>query len=273
MTDTIAELVELGQLREAIDAAISAVESDPTDSETRARLVDLYCVAGQWEEADRNLELLVGDATSAESGAPVIRQLIRAELARRACFADGGQPEFLGPPSPHLEYRLQAVTELRAGETAAGMKALDAASDAAPELPLLVNGQEVTGLRDLDDVTADLLEAHTSTGRYLWIGWDQIVSLEVHPPEQLHELVWRRATLVATPAVDEAPQGATVYLPSIYIQTYLQESDDQRLLGRGTDWTEDSGPTRGVGQKMLLVGDVGMPMMQLEKIERAPTEE
>lgn len=272
MTDTIADLVELGQLREAIDAALSAVRSDPADVQARAGLAGLYCVAGKWEEADHCLQDLVDDPSAAAADAPVVRQLIRAELARRGCFAEGGEPEFLGPPAPHLEYRLQAVAELHAGETAAGRKSLDAASDAAPELALMVNGQEVTGLRDLDDVTADVLEVHTSTGRYLWIGWDQIVLLEVHPPERLHELVWRRATLVATPAVEDSQREATVYLPAIYIQTYLQESDDQRLLGRGTDWIEGNGPTRGVGQKMLLVGDVGLPMMQLEKIARALTE-
>lgn len=273
MTDTIAELVELGQLREAIEAALSAVETDPTDFQSRTRLADLYCIAGQWHEADRHLETLAGNPAAASAAAPLVRQLIRAELARRDCFANGGQPEFLGPPSPHLEYRLQAVAELRGAETAAGMKSLDAASDAAPELPLVVNGKEVTGLRDLDDVTADVLEVHTTTGRYLWIGWDQIVSLELYPPERLHELIWRRATLVATPPVDAAQPEATVYVPAIYVQTYLQESDDQRLLGRGTDWLEDSGPTRGVGQKMLLVGEQGLPVMQLEKVTRAPREE
>lgn len=273
MTDTIAELVELGQLREAIEAALAAVEADPTDFQSRMRLADLYCIAGQWEEADRHLETLTSGIAAAPASAPLVRQLIRAELARRSCFAEGGLPGFLGPPSPHLEYRLQAVGELRGGEASAGMKSLDAASDAAPELPLVVNGKEVTGLRDLDDVTADVLEVHTTTGRYLWIGWDQIISLELHPPERLHELIWRQATLIATPPVDASQPQAAVYVPAIYVQTYLQESDDQRLLGRGTDWIEDSGPTRGVGQKMLLVGEQGLPVMQLERITRAPTEE
>jgi type VI secretion system protein ImpE len=133
-----------------------------------------------------------------------------------------------------------------------------------------VNGKTVDVLRDLDDVLAPALEVHTSTGKYFWIDWNQIISMTVHPPKRPADLLWRQASL----SIEAGPDGE-VYLPAIYSSAFPIENngadqDEANLkLGRRTDWVElHADLVCGRGQKTLLVGDQDLPIMQLESIER-----
>ncbi len=96
---------------------------------------------------------------------------------------------------------------------------------------------------------ADALEVLTSTGKYYWIPWGRVTSLTIDPPERLRDLVWRKAEL----EVHEGPNGV-VYIPATYLGGAGEPSDAQRL-GRETEWVEEGGLTRGLGQRCLLVGD------------------
>ncbi len=139
------------------------------------------------------------------------------------------------------------------------------ADDSFASVPCEVNGKSVDQIRDLDDLLAPLLEVHTTTGKYFWIEWNQILSVEVHPPKQPLDLLWRQATM----SIESGPDG-DVYLPAIYLEPDGRESDDQSLrLGRSTDWIEVARwIVRGRGQKTLLAGDTDLPLMQLQSIER-----
>ena len=130
--------------------------------------------------------------------------------------------------------------------------------------PVSVNGNEVSELCDLDDLLAPVLEVHTSTGKYFWVDWNQILSLQVHEPKRPFDLLWRQASL----SIESGPDG-DVYLPATYIALSADSPPDASLrLGRSTDWVETEGVIRGCGQKVLLVGEQDMPIMELESIER-----
>jgi len=69
--------------------------------------------------------------------------------------------------------------------------------------------------------------------------------------------LWRRASMT----VADGPDGE-VYLPAIYAADDV--TTDALRLGRETDWREtEGGPVRGVGQRLFIVGEDALPMMEL----------
>lgn len=260
------ELYEAGQLDDAVDALLQLVKASPADVGLRFRLAELSCIAGNLDRADRQLDTVSNQDPQAAIGAALLRQLVRAELARRECFYKGRVPEFLGEPSEKLKAHLKALTLYREGDVAGAGAAIEALIE-SPNLvsPLEVDGKQVEDIRDLDDLLSPVLEVHTSTGKYFWVDWNQILVLEVRPPERPFDLLWRQATL----SIESGPDGE-IYMPAIYMEPDADQEPDANLrLGRGTDWADTGqGIVRGRGQKMLLIGDQDVPIMELQSIRR-----
>ena len=266
MTSTPMELYESGQLTEAVEASLALVKSKPADVGFRFQLAELSCVAGDLDRADRQLDTVTNQDPKAAVGAALLRQLVRAELGRRECFYEGRVPEFLGEPSPRLKSYLEALTLARGGDVAAAAAIIAPLTDEKNlNAPIEVNGSEVDDIRDLDDLLSPVLEVHTTTGKYFWVDWNQILNLEVHPPKRPFDLLWRQASL----SIESGPDGE-IYLPAIFLEPDRDASADANLqLGRGTDWVDSGeGIVRGRGQKMLLVGDNDIPIMELQSIRR-----
>jgi type VI secretion system protein ImpE len=267
MSSLSIELYQAGRLDEAVEQSIAFVKSKPADSGARFELAELSCIAGELERADRQLETVSNQDPQAALGAALFRQLVRAEMSRRECFYKGRVPEFIGEPSPQLASRLRAIAALRGGEIAEAASLIhgNGASATSDSMTWLVNNVSVDTIRDLDDLLGPVLEVLTSTGKYFWIGWDQILSVKLHPPKRPIDLLWRQASV----SIEGGPDG-DVYLPNIYIDPLPGMAADPSLqLGRSTDWVDvGSSVIRGRGQKTLLVGDNDLPFMQLEAIER-----
>ena len=108
-----------------------------------------------------------------------------------------------------------------------------------------------------------VLDVLTSTGKHYWIPMEQVRLIEFKPAEATRDLLWRRALV----EVADGPDGE-VFVPAIY--PWADETTDPRaLLGRTTDWLGDDttpGPVRGEGQRMFLVGDAAVPVMELGTI-------
>ena len=265
MTDTPMDLFQSGDLDQAVETALALVKKNPSDYAMRYTLAQLSCIAGDLDRADRQLDTISTQDPSSALTVALVRQLVRAELSRRECFAKGRVPEFIGSPSQCLQDRLRAMTAIRQGDWSEAATIIHTDEFRPLAKACEVNGSTVFEIRDLDDLLAPILEVHTSTGKYFWIEWNQILSLEMHPPVSPIDLLWRHATM----SIDSGPDG-DVYLPAIYLDpTEESPSDAQLRLGRGTDWLEmGEGIVRGRGQKTLLVGEHDLPLMQLESIHR-----
>jgi type VI secretion system protein ImpE len=60
-----------------------------------------------------------------------------------------------------------------------------------------------------------------------------------------------------------------VYVPVIYDSLQPDIADDYRL-GHATDWTdEESGPVRGIGQRVFLAGDDAHAIMEVGELRFA----
>ena len=182
-------------------------------------------------------------------------------MARQQFLDEGRVPEFVADPSPVFRLHLEASIALREGKPAEAAEMLTQAEEQRAKVSGTCDGQSFDDFRDLDDLVAPLFEVFTSTGKYYWIPTENIELVEIHAPERPHDLLWRRAHMV----VADGPDGE-VFLPALYPGT-CQSEDDQLRLGRGTDWTGEEGqPIRGVGQRMLLVGEQEKAIMQLKEI-------
>ena len=264
MATNPSELYQAGRLADAVEAALGAVKSRPTDTTARYLLSELLCLAGDLERADKQLETLLQQSTEAAVRVSLFRQLIRADTARQDFFQRGRLPEFLQEVSPVLRLHLDASIALREGKEHEAAELLARAEDQRVHVSGQCDGEPFDDLRDTDDLTAPLLEVLTSTGKYYWVPLEAIEVVEFHAPQRPLDLLWRRTHLV----VKDGPDGE-VFVPAIYAGT-AAHGDDQLRLGRGTDWVGGEGaPMRGRGQRMLLVGDDGRSIMQIGCLQLA----
>ena len=254
---TAASLFHAGRLDDAVAAAQAALRKAPTDINARVLLGELLAFTGNLERAD-----VVLDAASAidPSTALVVaefRQLIRADMARRQLFRDGRVPEFLADPTETQRLQLAALVAFRAGDLPEAKRQAEAAEAARPRAPGRHADVAFDDIRDADDLLAGSFEVLTTTGKYFWIPGERVQSLEFHAPKRPRDLLWRRASM----SVAEGPDGE-VYLPAIYAVD--EPMSDTLRLGRETDWREtEGGPVRGIGQRMFIVGEDAVPMLEL----------
>lgn len=255
---TGSELFHEGKLHDAIAATVQVVKRKPTDGDQRGFLAELLCVAGELERADTHLDVLSNQDPEAAPGIALFRQLVRAERSRQEFYSDGRIPDVLSQPTEQLQCHLRAVVLANDGELQSAGETLAQAENVRVRLAGDCDGQPFDDLRDIDDLNGGFLELLTSTGKYYWVAYDTINTLELHPPERPRDLIWRRASL----DVRDGPDGE-VFIPTIYAPV-PDDADEGVRLGRTTHWQGEPGePVRGVGQRVLLVGDEARPIMDI----------
>lgn len=258
------DLFHSGNLSEAIKAALDDVRLHPADPSRRFLLCELLCFAGDLERADRHLDLIRQgqDEPQMVLLVHIFQQLIRGEQARQQFFAEGRLPEFYATPNAAVRLLLEASILVREGAPAEAAGRLARAEEERPRVVGKCNGQPFQDLRDLDDRTSCILEVIAGDGRYYWLPIDEVESIEFRAPERPRDLLWRRSRLVIRNGLN-----GEVFLPALYAGTHA-EDDDRTRLGRATDWRGDeSSPTRGVGQRMFLVGDEARPIMEFATLQ------
>jgi type VI secretion system protein ImpE len=257
------ELYRAGRLDEAVAAQTEEVKQHPADSARRCFLGELLCLAGNLERADAQFEAIGKLDTKASPMLALLRQLVRAEKARQEVHFEGRAPEFLSGPDEHQKLCLQALVALRTGDDAEAGRLLAAAEEQRYAPKGRCDGQDFDDLRDLDDVSSGSLEVLTSTGRYLWVPFGSVETLELDKPTQPLDLLWRPATLT----VREGPDGK-VFLPVVYADRG-EGVDDAARLGRRTDWIPagSGGAVRGRGLRTWLVGEESRTLLEIGRLE------
>lgn len=250
-----------GRLSDAIAAAQAAIRAKPQDANARYLLAELLCFTGDFERADKQLDA-VGDVDPKMMYAVTLfRHLIRGEQARQQFYTDGRVPEFLGQPSEDLKLRLQASIAVREKNFAEAARLYEQAEARRSPVQGQCNGKEFADLRDLDDQTASVFEVLSPSGKYFWVPFEAIRTLEFRPPERSRDLLWRSAH-----AESSDGQELDFYLPVLYTATARSENEQCRL-GRMTDWIGGDGePVRGIGQRTFLVGEESIGIMDLQTI-------
>ena len=258
------ELFDAGKLSDAIAAATAEVKANPTDTKRRTFLFELLCFTGDWDRAEKQIDVIGQQSVESALAVTVYRALIKAERERAKLYRDGAAPHFLSEPPEYVDLHVEALQKLRAGDTAGARAVLDRAEEQRPALPGSWNDAPFEDFRDFNDWTAPALELIVKD-KYTWLALEGIQEIEIDPPKTLRDLIW-------IPARIKAADGTTgeVYLPTMYYGS-SQHSDDQVRLGRMTEWKPLSDDlTQGMGLRLFLVGDGEQSLLDTRRIEFSP---
>ena len=254
-------LLDEGKLEEAIEQVKSEVKANPADTTKRTFLFELLCFAGDWDRAEKQLEVIGHQSTKAEVGVQVYHGNIKAERDRARLFKDGLAPHFLSEPPAYVDLLLAGINRLREGNIKEARENFDKAEEERPAFSGKMNGKEFKDFRDYNDLTGGVLELVVKD-KYTWLPFEQIKKLEIAQPKQLRDLVWTAARVEST---DDTI--GEVFLPVLYSGS-PEHSDNQVRLGRMTDW-KDLGEDLYVpaGLRLFLVDDEDKPVFEARSVE------
>ena len=80
------ELYRAGRLTDAIKALSAELRDNPTDAKRRTFLFELLCFAGEYDRADKQLEVLGQAGPTSEMGVLLYRSALYAERQRQDLF-------------------------------------------------------------------------------------------------------------------------------------------------------------------------------------------
>ena len=237
------ELYRAGRLTDAIKALGAELRDNPTDVRRRTFLFELLCFAGEYERADKQLEVLAQAGPSSEMGVMLYRSALYAERQRQDLFARG---EF---PAAKDEAEADADTDAGRGGEA--------------------NGKPFASFSDADPRTGARLEIFAA-GNYLLLPLEHVASIQIPPPQRLRDLLWTPAAVRTTPSFKGTELGE-VLIPVLAPFSW-RHPDEAVRLGRVTVWEKPEAYDHQVpfGQKMWLVDEEEIPILELRALEFNP---
>jgi len=229
-----AELYRSGKLDEAIQAAGAQLRTNPQDLRARTFLFELLCFAGDYDRAQKQLQVLASAGGDAATGALLYHSALHAERKRQEMFAKREYPK---PPEEN--------------------------SDPVP-ISGVLNGEPFEELADADPRMGAKLEVYAA-GDYLWIPLEHVSTVNIEPPRRLRDLLWIPAQIKTGPGFQDMELGE-VLTPALAPGS-AGSADDNVRLGRATVWEEaDDGQAIPLGQKMLLVDGEEFPYLEIRSL-------
>ena len=254
-------LYESGQLAAAIEAVTQEVKANPTDMTRRTFLFELLAFAGEWDRAEKQLDVIGNQNDKSVLGVQVYHHNIKAERERERLFSEGLQPHFLSEPPSYVDLHLAAINRVREGNMQEARATLDRAEEERPAISGKLNGQAFDDFRDASDLTGAVLELVVQD-KYAWIPFEHIKRLAVAPPKNLRDIIWPAARVESTNGT-----VGEVFLLALYEGSSRHPSDQVRL-GRMTDWQALSDDTyRALGLRLFMVGEDDKAVLELRSIE------
>ncbi|MBC8164496.1 MAG: tetratricopeptide repeat protein, partial [Bryobacteraceae bacterium] len=177
---TARELFQAGQLNEAIKALGAEVRDNPTDTRRRTFLFELLCFAGEYDRAEKHLNMLADGNKENQMGAVVYFSALHAERLRLEKFKE--KDLATDPPA----------------QTFAGT----------------LNGEPFESVVDADPRLGARLELFAA-GAYMWLPFEHIVSIETETPKRLRDLLWIPALVQTGPEFQDRELGE-VLIPVNY---------------------------------------------------------
>lgn len=248
------EAFEAGDLSAWRAALAAKVKENPASAARRLDFADALLVIGDYEKAELHYDL-AGQEGVKGMRAQVFRRLLRGMVARDAWWEEGAMPELAGEPDDGFRLLIEAIVTQRSGKDASD--AFEAAEEARTPVAGLLNGEQVTDLRDTDDRMGSLLEFLTPAGDYMLAPMSSVVHLKCEPIQSVSDLILRRAEAAFTTG-----RAGTVFLPMIY--PHSADTSDLHKLGRGTDWNTGQTPVTAEGQRCFIAGDDVISLGEIE---------
>jgi type VI secretion system protein ImpE len=248
---------------DSLDAALRRAEDDirdhPTKTAARWLLFELLCIQGSWERALKQLQTWATLSAGSEGVAHTMRSLIRAERQRHAVFTGAQAPVPVAELTPWMDGLAQAIGLNARGDhvqaDAVRARALDCAASGSGQ----GNLGSFTWIADSDTRLGPVCEL-VAQGRYRWLGFHALRSIQACAPQRLLDLVWISALLVLHDGT-----MLRAMLPARYpLPAAPASATDGQLLSRETCWTE-VGETGifAAGQKIWSTDRSDWPLLDI----------
>lgn len=254
------EHLKSGDPAAALTALQDRVRADPSNAKLRIFLFQLLCVLGDWKRAIAQLKLSAELDEGATMMAKAYREAIICEVYREKVFAGEKDPMILGEPEEWLALLIQAQKLLAQGNVQQAAELRARAFDGAPASTGKINGTQFDWIADADMRLGPVLEVIIN-GRYFWLPFAQISTLEIEEPCDLRDAVWTAGTLTLVNGGEVAAMIPTRYPGS-------PKSDPAMVLARATDWRDVGADTFvGVGQRLLTTEQGDFALMDLRSLQ------
>jgi type VI secretion system protein ImpE len=232
---TAEQLLEAGQLDEAIEKLNSEVRNDPTNLRRRTFLFELLCFAGEYSRAEKHLDVLSTSGPQSELGALLYKGALAAERTRQEMFEADTYPK----------------------------------AAAGASIPSRVNGKPYASVGDTDPRIRGNIELIVA-GSYMWLPLHMIETVRTEPPTRLRDLLWLPAT-VQTTAAFQGQELSSVLIPVLSPGSWKSNNPDVRL-GRMTLWEENRDKlVIPFGQKLVFTDEEEWPILEIREIQMQST--
>ncbi len=249
-----------GRLSDAREQLIKEVKSSPTDLDKRTFLFQILAFCGEWNKAERHLDLIAAQDPERETGVQVYKNLIQGEKERMEVFNGNSRPSFLPSVPSYTDIYYDAMGKLAENKIDEAKELFDQPEEQRPVVAGTINGKSFTGFGDTDTSVSFFIEA-IAHERYVCIPVESIGELTISSPETLFDLIWISANIITH-------HGLTMncFLPVSYTGSFLHD-DDRVRLGKMTDWASLGGPySKGSGQHVFQIGEEEIPILEIGKV-------
>lgn len=229
------QLVRAGKITEAVQVLAAELRDHPADNRRRTFLFELLCLTGQFDRAEKHLNILAQTSPDSELGGLLYRSALSAERKRQALIQSQQVPT--------------------------------TTSDSKTPLAGTLNGKPFTSIEDLDPRIGPRLEMFVA-GEYVWLPFQHIGNIQMQAPKFLRDTLWATAVVQTGPAF-KGQEFGEVLIPVLSPFTWQHESDEIKL-GRGTDWIQQGEQLVPFGQKLLIINDDEIiPILEVRELEFA----
>lgn len=255
------EHLQAGRLREALASLQGAVRKNPADVALHIFLFELHSILGEWEKALRHLQIISDLDSNSLLLAQGFRPAIQCEVLRTEVFTGKRTPLIFGEPEPWISWLVQANHLLATGQIEASQELRKKALDQAPATPGEINGESFAWIADADSRLGPVLEVILE-GKYYWVPFARISSIELESPKNLRDLIWIGAQFTWSNG-----GNATGLIPVRYTET--ERSEDSTLrLARKTEWVQKGEDLFvGIGQRMLATDQSEYPLLESRQLK------
>ena len=262
---TVEEDLKAGNVDQALSGLYERVRSAPADAKLRRFLFQLLCVAGKWEKALTQLQVLNDMDADSSLLAQVFRPVIGCEMLRAEVFKGTRTALIFGEPTDWIGWLVQANTLVAEARFGPARELRERALEVAPAIAGKINGQAFEWISDADSRLGPLVEAMLD-GKYFWVPFERISRISVERPSDLRDLVW-------IPAKFGWRNGGETsgFIPSRYSGSEDAAEGGIRL-SRKTEWQEREEETFcGLGQRMFSTDGGDFPLLEVQSIELTAT--
>lgn len=254
------DLIKAGRLSEARRQLTEEVRSAPVDSRKRTLLFQVLAFLGEWEKAERHLEVISAQGVKAETGVQAYKDLIAAEKERKEVLSLRRGPSFMTETPAYMELYFAGLERLAGGEIEEADSIFSRIETYRPRISGTANGQAFTGFTDSDTVLSFFLEVFVHE-RYVWLPFESLRELTITAPMTLPDLLWSTAQITTWEGL-----SLNCYIPVIYHGSSLHQ-DEAVAMGRMTDWLSLGGPFfRGAGQRVFQAGEREIAVLDVREI-------